>query len=123
VQVFDGTAPYTILAPQDAAFDKLGEAGTELRKPEQRAAMVAIVRDHIIPGYLTPDDIGDAIDRAAGNGVKMRTMGDHVVTFARDGEAITVTQEDGSTARLVGEPLLAGNGVAIPVDGVLKKIG
>src|SRR5687768_8791267 len=52
--VFNGAASYTILAPHDAAFDALGDAGTELRKPEQRAAMVAILRDHIVPGYLTP---------------------------------------------------------------------
>jgi uncharacterized surface protein with fasciclin (FAS1) repeats len=122
-QVFDGAASYTILAPQDAAFEKLGSVAAELQKPEQRPAMVAILRDHIVPGYLTPQDLGQAIDRAAGNGVKMRTMGDRLITFTRDGAAIVATQDDGSTARLGAEALLAGNGVAIPVDGVLKKVG
>lgn len=121
-QVFDGAAPYTVLAPQNAAFDKLGAPGAELKKPEQRAAMVAILRDHIIPGYLTPRDISAAIDRAAGNGAKMKTMGGHVVTFTKSGETITATQEDGAKANLVGEPALAGNGVALPIDGVLKKL-
>lgn len=122
VQVFDGTAPYTVLAPRDAAFEKLGEAGADLKQPEQRAALAAILRDHILPGYLTPEDIGKAIDRAAGNSVKMKTMGDHVVSFARDGDVIVATQADGATARFAGDALLAGNGVAIPVDGVLKKV-
>ncbi|MEO6152204.1 MAG: fasciclin domain-containing protein [Croceibacterium sp.] len=121
-QVFDGAAPYTILAPQNAAFDKLGAAGAELKKPEQRAAMVAILRDHIVPGYLTPRDISDAIQRAAGNGAKMKTMGGHVVTFTNSGATIIVTQEDGSSAKLIGEPVLAGNGVALPIDSILKKI-
>jgi len=35
-QVFDGTAAYTLLAPRDAAFDGLGDAGKTLRSPEQR---------------------------------------------------------------------------------------
>ncbi|MEO6041967.1 MAG: fasciclin domain-containing protein [Croceibacterium sp.] len=122
-QMFDGAAPYTILAPRDAAFDKLGPAGAELRKPEQRAAMTAIMRDHIVPGYLTPHDINDALARSAGNGVKMKTMAGHVVTFTKVGDRIMVTQEDGSTAALVDEPLLAGNGVVLPIDAVLKKIG
>jgi uncharacterized surface protein with fasciclin (FAS1) repeats len=120
--VFEGIAPYTILAPQDSAFAALGESGTELRQPEQRAAIVAILRDHIVPGYLTPKDIAAAIDRASGNGAKMRTMGGHIVTFARDGDAITVLHEDGSTARLVSEALITGNGVVLPISAVLKMV-
>ncbi|HYD25509.1 MAG TPA: fasciclin domain-containing protein [Croceibacterium sp.] len=119
-QVFDGAAAYTILAPQDAAFDKLGEASADLRTPEQRPAMVAILRDHIVPGYFTPADIAKAIELDDDGKVHMKTMGNHTVTFSGTAEAITATAEDGATARLTGEPLRASNGVAIPLDGLLK---
>lgn len=119
-QVFDGAAAYTFLAPTDAAFDKLAEAGAELRSPEQRAAMVAVLRDHIVPGYLTPSDIQNAIKLSDDKSVEMKTMGDHTLTFTGDGEAITVTSQDGATARFAGEALRASNGVAIPIDGLLK---
>lgn len=122
-QVFDGAASYTLLAPTDTAFDALGEAGEELRAPAQRAAMVAILRDHIVPGYLTPDDIAAAIEAAGDGSVEMRTMGDHVVTFTGERDAITVTAEDGATARFAGDALRGSNGVAIPLDGVLRKVG
>lgn len=122
-QVFDGAASYTLLAPTNPAFDALGEAGEELRSPEERPAMVAILRDHIVPGYLTPQDIAKAVEAAGDGSVEMRTMGGHVVTFTSEGEAITVTAEDGATARFAGEPLLGSNGVAIPLDGVLREIG
>ena len=121
-QVFDGAAPYTILAPTDSAFAKLGPAGADLRQPEQRAALAALLRDHIVPGYLTPGDINQALDRAAGNSVKMKTMGGHLVTFSHAGKVLTVTQEDGSRADIAGDAVLAGNGVALPVDAVLKKL-
>jgi uncharacterized surface protein with fasciclin (FAS1) repeats len=121
-QVFDGAAAYTMLVPQDSAFEALGEPGQALRSPEQRAAMVAVLRDHIVPGYLTPEDIANAIDQADNGSVKMRTMGDHAVTFTQEGETITATSEDGSTAKFAGDALRASNGVAIPVDGVLKKV-
>ena len=121
-QVFDGAASYTLFAPQDGAFDALGEAGEDLRSPEQRAAMVAILRDHIVPGYLTPDDIGNAIEAADDGSVEMRTMGAHTLTFTGEGETITVTGEDGASARFAGDALRASNGVAIPLDGVLKRI-
>jgi uncharacterized surface protein with fasciclin (FAS1) repeats len=120
-QVFDSAAAYTILAPQDAAFDALGDAGTQLRDEAQRAALVAIIRDHIVPGYLTPEDIGNAIEAADSDKVMMRTMGGHTLTFTQDGDTIVVTNEDGSTARFAGDALRASNGVAIPVDGVLNK--
>lgn len=121
-QVFDGAASYTILAPRDAAFDALGEAGKALRTAGQRPAMVAILRDHIVPGYLTPDDIRKSIDLADDGKVRMRTMGDHILTFSREGKTITVANEDGATAHLAGNPLRASNGVAIPLDGLLKQV-
>jgi uncharacterized surface protein with fasciclin (FAS1) repeats len=121
-QVFDGAAAYTMLVPQDSAFDALGEPGEALRTPEQRPAMVAVLRDHIVPGYLTPEDIANAIKQADNGSVKMRTMGDHTVTFTQEGDTITATSEDGSSAKFAGDALRASNGVAIPVDGVLKKI-
>lgn len=122
-QVFDGAASYTLLAPRDSAFDALGEAGEELRSAEERAAMVAVLRDHIVPGYLTPQDIARAIEAADDGSVAMRTMGDHVVTFTGEGDAITVTAEDGASARFASDALLGSNGVAIPLDGVLRKVG
>ena len=120
-QVFDGAGSYTIFAPNDAAFDKLGEAGNALREPGQTAAMAAVLRDHIVPGYLTPADIEAALEAQDGR-VKVETMGDHTLTFTRSGDGIMVTSEDGSRAMLTGTSLKASNGVAIALDGVLKKL-
>lgn len=120
-QIFDGAGSYTIFAPSDQAFADLGEAGAGLGDPEQRAVMVAILRDHIVPGYLTPTDIESAIDSQGGS-VKVETMGDHTLRFTRDDGGVRVTNEDGSSAMLSGGALKASNGVAIPLDGVLKKL-
>ena len=122
-QVLDGAAAYTLLAPRDAAFEELGEAAQDLQTAEQRPAMVAILRDHIVPGYLTPDDIENAIALADDGSVEMRTMGDHTLTFTGEGEVVTVTGEDGATAQFAGDALRASNGVAIPLDAVLRKLG
>ena len=120
-QVFDGAGSYTIFAPNDEAFEALGEAGAALREPGQKAAMTAVLRDHIVPGYLTPADIESAIE-AQGGAVKVETMGDHALTFTQADDGIRVTGEDGSAAMLTGNALRARNGVAIALDGVLKKV-
>lgn len=120
--VFDGTAPYTVLVPQDGAFAALGKTATRLAVPENSAAMAAVIKAHVLPGYLTVADIDAALKAAHGKPVKMTTMADTVVSFARNGEALTITAADGSTAKVSGSEITAGNGVAIPIDKVLKKI-
>lgn len=120
-QTFDSAGSYTIFAPTNDAFAKLGEAGKALQQPDRRAVLTAVLRDHIVPGYLTPDDIGTAIDTQGGQ-VKVQTMGDHKLTFTRDGDSYRVAAEDGSTATIAGDATTASNGVAIPLDGVLKKL-
>jgi len=123
-ELFDGAAAYTLLAPRDAAFDSLGEVGTTLRSPEQRAAMVAVLRDHIVPGYLTREDITRAVELDDDGKVTMKTMAGHTLTFASaDDGTITATGADGATARFAGDALLASNGVAIPVDGLTVDVG
>ena len=121
--VFDGAASYTLLLPTDAVFEGLGSSAEDLQSEEGRAALVAIMRDHIVPGYLAPEDISAAIDSASGAAVEMSTVGDATLSFAKDGEAIVVTGADGATARFAGTALKASNGVAIPVDGLLKPLG
>jgi len=121
-QVFDGVAAYTILAPSDQAFARLGEAGQELQEPQEQAAMMALLRDHVVPGYLTPGDIARAIAQAPDGEVTMRTLGDHLLTFTSNRGKITVTAENGLSARFSGKALRATNGVAIPLDGMLKRV-
>ena len=119
--VFDGTAPYTLLAPEDDAFGKLGDTGTMLTAPENGAAMAQLLKAHVLPGYMTVADIDAALTRAKGKPVRITTMAGSEVTFARTGDALTVTAADGSTAKVSGQEVTASNGVAIPVDAVLKK--
>lgn len=116
--VFDGPASYTILAPDDAAFEALGEDGIALFEDEQRPMLVAILRDHLLPGHLTPEAIAEAIENNGGS-VTMTSLGESEVTFAKTGDAITITAGDGAPATIAGTAIAANNGVVIPVDTVL----
>jgi uncharacterized surface protein with fasciclin (FAS1) repeats len=120
--VFANAGSYTLLAPNNAAFAKLGDKAAALNAPEQRAALTAVVRDHMVPGFLTRDDIAKAIDAADGKPVRMSTLGAGELSFAKEGEAITVTAKDGASATITGRAVPAGASIALPVDGVLKKV-
>jgi uncharacterized surface protein with fasciclin (FAS1) repeats len=121
--VLSGKASYTLFAPTNAAFDALGERGQELRQPEQRAALAALLREHIVPGVLTVDDLDKALARSGGRPLKLRSMGKGTLTLSREGETIVVTAGDGAKARLTADSTSAKNGAALGIDGVLKKLG
>lgn len=120
--VFSNTGSYTLIAPTNGAFAKLGEKAGALAREGERAALTAVIRDHLLPGYLTRDDIATAIAANGGKVVKMRSLGNGELTFARTGEAITVTAPDGTSGALSGSAVLAGPSIALPVDTVLKKL-
>ena len=116
--IFDGNTPYTLFAPTDAAFQGLD---LPLEGEEARAARVAILREHIVPGYLTMDDIRSALEQAGGS-VEMQTMGSGTLTFSGEDESVTVTASDGSEAMLAGDPMSGANGSVFPIDAVLKNV-
>ena len=115
--VFDGNAPYTIFAPTDDAFQALE---IPLDGEEAQAARVAILREHIVPGFLTRDDIVGAIESGGGS-VEMQTMGSNTLTFSEDGDTLLVTSSDGTEARVAGAGMSGANGSVFPIDGVLKS--
>lgn len=121
--VLDAAPSYTLLAPTDAAFaaiEPADETGTD--GPDRKAVMAAIMRAHLLPGYVTRADVETAIDAADGEAVTMQTMADTTITFTREGEALKVTAADGASALLAGAGVSGGNGVILPIDAVLKTL-
>lgn len=120
--IFASKGSYTLLAPTDDAFGKLGDAGKLLIGAENTAALAALLKGHILPGYLTPTDIAKAIEKNKSGTIKMQSMAGQELTFAKDGDALTVTTAGGATARLGGDPIAGKGSIALPIDTVLKKI-
>lgn len=117
-EVLDGTGPYTVFAPSDAAFTaSAGDLGDEAMK----AQGAAMLRAHIVPGALTRADILAAIAREEGGEVQMRTMANSLLTFSKEGETVIVAGDNGARARLTGDESVASNGVVQPVDGLLVR--
>lgn len=116
--LLDGPASYTVLAPTNAAFAALGANGEAIMAEDQRPVFVALLRDHMLPGHLTPETIVEAIDKKGGP-VTMTTLGDGQVTFSKTGDVVTVTSADGATAKFTGPSVAANNGVVVTIDKVL----
>ena len=118
-QIFDGSAAYTVLAPSDESIAAIKGIG-DMPEEDRNAVLASVLREHVLPGALTPDDIENAIEVQNGQ-VSIQTMGNGMMSFAmRDGSLI-VTDDNGRSAAISGEPTRASNGVVIPIDAVLKQ--
>ena len=114
-----GPDQYTVLAPNDAAFDKLPAGSYEgWMKPEARAQVTGVLTYHILPGTVLAADIGKAIDNAKGKAV-LATMGGGTLTATRDGDKIVLTDGAGNKANVIAADQKHSNGVVHQVDTVL----
>jgi uncharacterized surface protein with fasciclin (FAS1) repeats len=121
--VLSGVGPYTLFAPSDDAFKKaLGDDRIEAMKDEKmRAEDAALLKAHLVPGLLTRQDIGAAIDRAGGSAT-MTTIAGGTLTFTRSGQGIAVTSDTGAKAMLAADETVAANGAIEPVNGLLVPV-
>ena len=114
-----GSEPYTVLIPDDAAFDKL-PAGTfdNWLKPESRAQVTQVLTYHILPGTVLAADIGKAIDNADGRAV-LATMGGETLTATKEGDNIVLSDPSGGKATVTKADQTHSNGVVHRINAVL----
>jgi uncharacterized surface protein with fasciclin (FAS1) repeats len=114
-----GAAPYTVFAPNDEAFGKLGADAEALMKPEGKGRLTALLTGHIVPGVVTAKDLEAAISKGGGK-AEIATVGGTTLTASRDGDALVVGDSKGGRARVLQSDVMGSNGVVHVVDSVLK---
>lgn len=107
VDALTGPGPLTLFAPTDEAFNKL-PAGTveNLLKPENKAALTAVLLYHVVPGRLT----ADKVVKLSGAQSKQGEM----VRFKVAGDTVTV-----GGAQVVSANIACTNGVIHVIDAVI----
>ncbi len=117
--VLAGPTPYTILVPDDAAFDRLPAGAMDtLMKPEGRKELTAVLTNHILPGTMLAADIGKAVDGAGGR-TEIATLGGGTLTASRNGDKIVIADAAGTKATVLGADDERSNGVIHHIDAVL----
>jgi uncharacterized surface protein with fasciclin (FAS1) repeats len=99
--------PFTIFAPTDAAFAKLGkETIATLLKPENKPKLQAILKHHVVAGKVMS---ATAVKLKAAN-----TIGDTTLPLSFDGKVLSV-----SNGKVISADIEAKNGVIHVIDSVL----
>lgn len=119
VDTLNGTGPFTVFAPTNAAFEEL-PAGTvdTLVKPENKARLTRILTYHVVPGsYSSAQLLADA--RKHGGKATLKTVQGEPLTVALHDGKLWVIDAEGGKAGISVADVSQSNGVIHVVDTVL----
>ncbi|MFP3942680.1 MAG: fasciclin domain-containing protein [Alphaproteobacteria bacterium] len=112
-QELERGGPYTIFAPTDAAFNKLGKQKVnDLMKPENKDQLAEILKYHVVRGEVKAGDV-------SGKRMRAETLeGGRLQINAKDRRVVRINE-----AQVTQPDIPAQNGVIHAVDEVLMPKG
>ncbi len=111
--------PFTVFAPNDAAFEKLAPEKLEsLLKPENKAQLTKVLTYHVVGGVFDGKAVLEAI-KSGGGKAMLTTMSGGKLTASLDGAKIKLTDELGGSSYVAAADLVGSNGVIHVLDSVL----
>ncbi|HJR06694.1 MAG TPA: fasciclin domain-containing protein [Pyrinomonadaceae bacterium] len=119
VDTLKGKGPFTVFAPTDEAFNKVG-AGTLtfVMQPENKAMLTKILTYHVVAGRLDSKAIAKAIKKGGGKAT-FKTVSGGTLTAMMHGNGIMLTDEKGGTAMVTTADVYQSNGVIHVIDTVV----
>ncbi|MBB1193975.1 fasciclin domain-containing protein [Flavobacterium sp. SOK18b] len=119
VETLSSEGPFTVFAPNNAAFDKL-PAGTVdgLLKPESLDKLKAVLTYHVVSGKFDAAAVTEAINKNNGKFTVTTVQGGKIELSLKDGKVI-LTDANGATSTVVLADVAASNGVIHAIDSVV----
>jgi uncharacterized surface protein with fasciclin (FAS1) repeats len=119
VETLQTAGPFTVFAPDNAAFAKLPAGTVEtLLKPENKAQLQAVLTYHVVAGKMGSKEIAAAIK--AGNGkATLTTVQGGTITAWMKGKDLYITDANGGQSKVTIADVWQSNGVIQAVDSVV----
>lgn len=117
-----GKGPFTVFAPTNNAFAKLGSATFDnLLKPDNKLMLAGILTYHVVQGKLNAKAILASIKKGAGTAVLKTVQGGALIATIIKGKVV-LTDEKGGKATVTTTDLKAKNGVIHIINNVLMPM-
>jgi uncharacterized surface protein with fasciclin (FAS1) repeats len=119
-ETLSGPGPFTVFAPDNAAFEKVPAATREtLMSPAGKADLTKILTYHVVPGRLTAADLATQA-QANGGKVELTTVqGATLTANVNPDGSVTLTDGKGGASRVTQADVLQSNGVVHVIDTVV----
>lgn len=119
-KTLQGAGPFTVFAPDNAAFEKIPAATREgWMQPAQKAALTKVLTYHVVPGRLTAADIAAEAQKGGGTATLTTVQGEKLMIKDAGGGKWTITDSKGGTSTIVQADVGQSNGVVHVIDTVL----
>ena len=120
VDTLQGTGPFTVFAPTNAAFAKL-PAGTvdSLLKPDMKPALTKVLTYHVVPGRLTSEALMKMVRDGNGTAELKTAAGGRLWVAMNGPRNLVLKDEKGGWVEISTYDVLQSNGVIHVVTGVL----
>jgi uncharacterized surface protein with fasciclin (FAS1) repeats len=119
VETLSGEGPFTVFAPNNAAFAKLPSGTVDgLLKPESLDKLKALLTYHVVSGKFDAAAVTDAINSNNGKYTVTTVQGGTIVLSLKDGKVL-LTDANGGISTVVLADVAASNGVIHAIDTVV----
>ena len=119
VETLKKPGPYTVFAPDNAAFAKLPAGTVEtLVKPENKATLTKILTYHVLGGKFDSKAIAALIKKGHGT-AKLKTVQGEELAASMEGPVLVLKSEHGETAKVTIADVYQSNGVIHSIDTVV----
>lgn len=115
----DGEGPFTLFAPDNVAFDKLGEAGLEaLTAEDNRDELIQVLKAHVVPEAVMQSALRKMV-ADAGNAPALTTLAGTKISVTVELDQVKLANSTGEIATISIADIEGSNGVVHIVDTVL----
>lgn len=113
--------PYTVFAPNNAAFGKVDKATLDnLMKQENQEKLGDLLEYHVVEDEITSEELVKMIQDNDGE-YTISTLGGGELKATLEGEKVIITDEAGNKATVVQADVEASNGVVHIIDAVVMR--
>ena len=119
VDALSGEGPFTVFAPNNAAFSKIdSETLGSLLKPENVKALTNILTYHVVSGKLMASDVASALKSGYGK-VKLTALNGQTITATSKGGKIFLKDSQGNMSEIIATDVAGSNGVIHVISSVV----
>ena len=119
VDTLNGPGPFTVFAPNNAAFAKIpADTLNGLLQPAQKAALTGVLTYHVVAGRVDAATLTQQIEAGGGSATLTTVQGGTLTARVVDG-AVVLTDAKGGTSKVVATDVAASNGVIHVLDTVV----
>jgi len=119
VEALSGEGPFTVFAPNNAAFSKIdSETLGNLLKPENVKSLSNILTYHVVSGKLMASDVANALKSGYGKEKLTALNGQTITAISKDGK-IYLEDSQGNMSEIIATDVAGSNGVIHVINSVV----